>query len=502
MLWSETASRFRRKTRANIVTPSSVARWQADPREFVADCLRAPNGDPIIVWEKMGHLLSSLVANKRVACRAGRKVSKTYGASIVALWWAMTRPRGRVIITGPTYRTVQTELWRDLREIHRSAIIELPRCSPMAETGIQWADGREIRGFSADKPEAAASTSGAELLYIVDEASGMSPAILETIMGNLAGGGSLMLISNPTRQEGFFYEVFAQPDRHQIWHKLHISSEDSPNVQEGRIVIPGLATREWVDEMLEKWGRDSTLYRVHALGEFPGQGDDAINGLDLLLEAIERFVEPSAPGPAEVQIGVDVARFGDDDSVVCVRVGDRILPFDHGDVNGVVHGQRTTDVAGLALYLARKYAPLSPEPPVVVVDDTGVGGGVTDQLVDCDDIEVVAVNAACVANDEEHYEDLRTELWFEGREFLRSGGKLPADAYLQADLASCHYRMPRGRFRAESKPEIKKRLGRSPDRADAYNLACYTGGASVTDEQPRLPQQALSRYAGAGRGIG
>lgn len=470
----------------------------------MADVLRAPNGDPILIWTRMAQMLEALTEYTRVAVRAGRKVSKTYTAAIIALWWALTRPKGRVILTGPGYRTVQTELWRDIREIHRSASqrLELPRCSPSAEHGIQWDDGREIRGFTADKPEAASGTSGFEQLYIVDEASGVSTTVLDTIMGNLFGGGSILLLSNPTQPDGFFADVFDRADKRTKWLPLTISALESPNVVERRIVVPGLATLEAVQEAAQSWGEDSDLYRVHVLGQFPGQGVNSINGLALLMEAEELFDEPDEPGHHPVNIGVDVAREGDDDSVVVVRLGKRILPFEHGDCNGVVHGQRTTAVAGLALYLARKYHHPGMPAPRIMVDDTGVGGGVTDILLQAEDVTVVPVNASRVADDEEHYTDLRTQLWYAGRDFLRSGGKLPHDPQLKADLSSCHYGFDaRGRFVAESKRNLKKRLGRSPDRADAFNLACYAGNAGTDIRDLEIPRAEQFRYASSGRGI-
>ena len=451
----------------------------------------------------MAALLRGPVEYTRIACRAGRKVSKTYAVAAIALWWVVTHANGRVILTGPTYRTVNTELWRDIRQLCQHAAIDLPPCSPNAEYGMRWPDGREIRGFTADKPEAASGTSGSELLYIVDEASGMPQSILDIIIGNLAGGGSLIMISNPTQQTGFFYDVFKKPARHPEWLRLHISALDSPNVRAGEIVIPGLATSQWVDEMRVTWGEDSPLFNVHVLGEFPEQGDDCVIGVGTIADAVARHDTADDVGP--LVIGVDVARFGSDETVIAaVRCNSlvRLSRFRQLD---------TVEVAGEVLKCCRKIG-IRGEAITIAIDDVGVGGGVTDALMHAEeptlDLRILPVNAGVSPNDPEHYSNLRAELWFGLRDWLKDGGAIPDDPDLQGDLATPKYSTdPRGRARVEGKPEIKKRLGRSPDLADALALACYAvkhfggGGAGGRDLSALGSFTSDSRYADTGRAL-
>ncbi len=122
---------------------------------------------------------------------------------------------------------------------------QVESCTP-TDAGLQMADGREIVGFSTDSPERMSGISGANLLFILDEASGIPEPIFEAVEGNRAGGAKVIMFSNPTSTSGTFYEAFHR--KRNFWHTIHISAEESPNVTGGQISIPGLATAEWVEE--------------------------------------------------------------------------------------------------------------------------------------------------------------------------------------------------------------------------------------------------------------
>jgi hypothetical protein len=434
------------------------AQRSQDPVEFSTNVLG------IKPWSKQAHILRMIAKHDRVAVRSGHKVGKSTLASIAALWWMKRWTDGRVVMTAPTGRQVRIVLWREVTRLHKRALVSMGgTLHKLPELGLQYDDGREILGFATDEPERIAGVSGAHILYIVDEGSGVTEEIFEAIEGSRAGGAKLLVLGNPTRTSGTFYNAFTSAA--DVWCHLHVSSEDSPNVT-GEANIPGLATPQWVEEKRQEWGEESPLYQVRVRGNFPTQAENAVMGLALVEAARERYEDTAEDGP--LSIGVDVARFGDDETDIQPVRGYKALQAT------VLRSMDTVDVAGRALKVGRELARPG-ERPVFKVDVIGVGAGVADTLR-ANGADVIDVNVGESANDD-NYSRLRDELWFGLRDWLKDGGAIPDDGKLQADLLAPTYSfLPTGKIKVESKDEIKKRLsGRSPDRADGLALAVYPG---------------------------
>ncbi|HLY21543.1 MAG TPA: terminase family protein [bacterium] len=298
---------------------TSQASWQAyreDPVGFFCDVLG------LVPWARQREVLEAVLRHPRVAVRSGHKVGKSASAAGLALWWAATRPRSRVVLTSASYRQIRSILWRELKTLHAAARPPLGgELHAHPDAGLQFSDGREIVGFNTTEPERMSGISGANLLFILDEASGIPDQIFQAIEGNRAGGARLVLFSNPTRTSGTFFDAFGT--KREFWHVIHISSEETRNAQEGRDVIPGLATREWIEEKRREWGETSPLYQVRVRGDFPSQAENAIIGLALVEDATVRWVETPAEG--RLTLGVDVARFGDDETVIFPVRGHKAL---------------------------------------------------------------------------------------------------------------------------------------------------------------------------------
>lgn len=445
------------------------------------------------LWPRQVEALEAIRDHKRVALRAGRKVSKSHTAALAALWWPIAWPDGRVVVTSSSARQIRNVIWAELRVLAARAPALYPEPAQVPDIGIRWLDGRFILGFSTDTPERAASISGAHLLYLVDEASGIDDELYRAIQGNVGGGGTIVLISNPTRPSGLFYDAFH--GQAALWHGLHISSLESPNVVSGKDTIPGLATRAWVEEMAEAWGRDSAAYAVHVLGEFPGQADDTIVSLAAVTAAVERW--PDTPADGVLSIGVDVARFGDDASCIAYRRGRKLLGLE------VVRGADGHEVAGRVLAIVARLADSRDRRPPVKVDEIGVGASVVDALRRSDPqrVTVVPVNVSTAGGDD--YHNLRSQLWFAVAQWLKDGGALPPDAHLQAELVTPRFGFDsRGRRQVEPKDEVKRRLGRSPDRADAVALSIYAAAPMVARPRPVSETAGYRWSSNAGRGFG
>lgn len=443
----------------------SFARFHDDPTAFFREVLGV---EP---WSKQREILDAVARSSRVAVRSGHKTGKSNSAAGIALWWVSTRPRGRVILTSATDRQVRSILWKELRARYKNARQPLGGDIHLdPATGLQFSDGREVIGFTARDPERMAGFSGDEMLIIADEASGIDDAIFEAIEGNRAGGAQLLLTGNPTKTSGEFFDAFHSKREHYV--TLRVSSEETPNVVEGRRVVPGLATREWVAEKAAEWGKDSPLYAVRVRGDFPAQADNAVIGLALVEAATKGWAAQKPEG--RLQLGVDVARFGDDETVIAPRRGLKAMRMT------ALHSMDVVEVAGHALRIARELRdPLDRELPRIAVDEIGVGGGVVDILRrHRNEVEVVAVNVARNADARDDFHRIRDQLWFGVADWIRDGGTFEADSKLEGELVAPTYRFDtQGRRVVESKDEIKKRLSRSPDRADALCLAVYGGGA-------------------------
>lgn len=433
----------------------------------------------LTVWSRQGEVLRAARDNDRVSVRSGHKVSKTTSAAILAWWFTFDeegRPQARSIITAPTGRQVSEIVWREVVALHTRAAkrgYRLPLPGTRPGTGVRWGDGREVVGFTIDEgePEAIAGFSGAHILFILDEASGIDDRVFEALDGNAAAGARFFIISNPTRTSGAFYESQQSGSDYKA---LHIASTESPNVT-GEASVPGLATPEWVAKMREKYGAGSLFEAVRVNGEFPSGADDEVFGAVLVRESMRRAL-PEAHDPEALVCGLDVAEFGGDANVLAPRRGRR-----HGPLLRLAQGD-SFSVAGQALRAVRKLKRPG-ERPVINVDATGVGAGVVAALNSesftwdgevfrpRSEVSVTAVKTGAGARDAKTYANLRAELHFVLKEHMKAAA-LPDDRELDEDLRAPRYLLDRdGRVLVEPKLKIRGRLGRSPDAGDAVILS-------------------------------
>lgn len=377
-------------------------------------------------------------------------------------------------MTTPTGRQVKGILWREVRRLYYRSKIQLGgELSKDPGTGWRFNDGRELVGFATNEAERMSGYSGAELFYIVDEATGIAEEIFESIQGNRAGGAKLLMTSNPTQVSGTFYESFTT--KKALYQTVHVSSYESPNVKASRIVIPGLATAPWIDERQQDWGGEgSPVFDVRVLGNFPSEAWNAIISLTLVEQARAHWT--GELNHARLSLGVDVARYGDDETVIAPVRGLTAYQL------RAFRSMDSQEVADKVLQTVRELR-LPDERPLVNVDVIGVGSGVYDILKRHPRLlEAVPVDSAARAQDFDNYHNRRTELIYGLRDWLREGGTIPPDAKLDGELVATTYKLDsRGRHQAEPKDEVKKRLHRSPDRQDSLAL-------SVTREKNLLPE--------------
>jgi len=427
------------------------------PIEFGADVLG------LRLWSKQRDVLAAVERHNRVTVRSGHGVGKTLTAAVAGCWFLAEHAPALVVTTAPTFRQVKEVLWTELRRLWLRTPWGRHGVGQVNQTEIRLSDDRRAFGFTTDEPQRLQGLHCENLLLIIDEAGGVSKEIFEAARSLLTSRNSrALLIGNPIMPQGPFYESFRSPE----WRGLAISCLESPNVAARKVVIPGLTTLAWVEEQKRAWGEGSLVYQARVLGEFPESGEDVLIPLRWV-EAAQAREAPETDN-ASLRLGCDVARFGSDRTVLCLR--DR---FAVRHLESHV-GQSTMATAGRILALARerRIAPQS-----CFLDDTGVGGGVTDRLHE-QGFDITPVNFAESAHDGDRFANRRTEMFWRLRDALNPDAPTPDALAIPrrfAELAGeitrpLYSYTSRGQIKLESKDDIKARLGRSPDLADALAL--------------------------------
>lgn len=475
-LAGDLAASFLAAAAASSVLTWPSPRYERDPVGFARDVLGAQ------LYPQQQEILEALAApNARVSVASGHRCGKDYIGSLAACWFFCTFPGARVQLTAPTAKQIQGVTWREIRLRVREARTEIASPDQIGElpsTGIVAADLREIKGYTAKKGEAVTGFAAPHILYVITEASGIDDPIWEAIRGNLAGSDArVLLISNPTKRRGFFYDSHHRNKAQ--WTTRQLSSWDIAREHErsgGR--VGGLATVRWCEEMRVSYGEDDPRYKVRVLGQFVELGEDKVFPLDLVTDAQTRWEETVVLPSDTLHFGVDPAQGGRDEIGVVGRRGRKLLApyrFRESDAD------RAAEVVMQQIDTER-----GPREPVVIkVDNGGEGWRLRVALERLarkrdpsgDLIQVIRIDFGWSPRRPESYLRLRDELFFTARDWLREGGAIPADAKLEQDLLEPKFTEDlKHRLVVESKDKIRERIGRSTDTGDAALLAIWPFG--------------------------
>ncbi len=453
---------------------SRLRRFKSDPNAFVSEVL----GVTPDKWQK--EALESVVKHDRLAIRSGHGVGKSAYLAWVILWWMSTR-LGKVACTAPTAHQLQDVLWGELGKWYRKMPkwyqdqlnLRNERLEVVGSEAEAFAVARTAR---KEQPEAFQGFHSENMLFIVDEASGVDQLIFEVGQGAMSStGAKTIMTGNPTRSSGYFYDAF-HSDRG-VWHTMKVSCADSTNV-----------TPSFIQEMEDKYGDESNVYRVRVLGEFSQEGDDTVIPLSWIESAVERDVVQS---PTQKVIwGLDVSRFGADRTALCKRRGKEIL-----EPVTTWQGKDLMQTCGLIMAEYKRLENFADErPDEILVDSIGLGSGVCDRLSEMG-LPARGINVSeAPSTSDKTYLRLRDELWFKAREWFQGRDcKLPENcSELAAELSVPRYEYTSsGRIKVESKDNMKKRGLRSPDLADSFCLtlaheSAFVAGHSFNSELPEV----------------
>lgn len=441
-----------------------------DPAAFLEDML----GMQCDEWQK--ETAYDVGNNAKVAVKSGQGVGKTALEAGLIIWFLVCRPYSKVIATAPTMQQLYNVLWAEIKKWLDSSMVQ--QLLNWTKTKV-YVTGDAERWFAiaktATKPENMQGFHEDHMMIVVDEASGVADPIMEAILGTLTGDDNkLLLMGNPNRIEGVFYDAFNK-DRDKFKTRT-VSSRNSLRTSKDNI------------EMLEaKYGRDSDVVRVRVDGQFPKGALDSFISLETVELATESTLPQEDIEACDIlHIGVDVARFGDDKTVITPRISTKVYEFRK------YTKKSTMETAGYVLQCAAEYMAKFKhlKHAIIKVDDSGVGGGVTDRLREVVAEQklkytVLGINNGESATDD-YYFNLGAQLWGHIKELLEVNfsnnmqGKaevmieLPPDDEMIKQLSVRKYFMTsKGKIRLESKDDMKKRGIGSPDTADSLSLALY-----------------------------
>lgn len=422
-------------------------------------------------WSKQDEIYRSVRDHRYTAVKSCHGPGKSFtGANIVA-WWLDVHKDPFAITSAPTSHQVRTILWREIRRSKKKA--DMPGKISQGQVP-EWRIGDEIVAFGRkpadylDPTEASAAFQGihaTNLLVVLDEGSGIPEWLAQATENLITNENSRMLIiGNPDNPMSYFAKAFKPGSG---FNRLTISAFDTPAFTGEKVsedLLSKLTSKVWVEERKKRWGVNSPLYKSKVQAEFPDITDDTVFTPAMITEAITNDRSRHAVN-AKGRFGFDVARLGSDESVVYHNR--------NGYIRAVARWAKTDTMETVGRF--RRVAG-SVQPALAtaaVVDVNGIGAGVYDRLRELG-YPVIPFNGGEKAYNPLKFKNRRAESYWEARELFEEGliDIEESDEDLQAELMETRFKSnSTGQIQIESKEDISARLGRSPDRADAFVMS-------------------------------
>lgn len=443
--------------------------WRSNPSQFVQDVFSVKPEK----WQST--VLQSLVENDSIAIRSGHGVGKTALLSWIIIWWLLTRYPAKIACTAPTGHQLSDVLWGEVAKWHRALPLAIKKMLVVKNDRIEFSCANKssfavARTARKEQPEAFQGFHSQHMLFIIDEASGVEDIIFEVGEGAMSTkGAKTLMVGNPTRTNGFFYDAFHK--NRSSWKTFKVSCFESAQVD-----------LKFAHKMQEKYGKESPIYQVRVLGEFPKNSQDTLISLEKCEAALKRSNHCNVENTIRPIWGLDVARYGEDRTALAKRAGLRLLePIQSWQ------GKDTMEIAGIIKKIYDQTTAFE-KPQAICIDVIGIGAGVVDRLLE-EGLPVHGINVAQQAIRCERYNRLRDELWFKVKEWIEQNDVyIPFDEQLIAELTTPLYSIvSQGKLKVESKDELKKRGQKSPDLADAFCLTFAVQEEAI--EQDIVPKK-------------
>jgi phage terminase large subunit len=495
-------------------------RFRDDPSFFFRHVLG------IDLWPVQLEIVLSVRDNRITTVASCHAIGKSFTASAVAAWYLSAYPDSILVSTAPTFRQVQDILWREMNGRYEGA--RVPLGGKMNQ--VRWNLGANWFGVGLstndpDRFQGYHAKSG-RLLVIGDESAGIPEPIFEAVDAVLTSEDNrLLMIGNPTSSSGSFFEshrpgypahkikvdAFKTPNftynniRNEADLILAMEGDPELGIEPRKLVLsrPYLISPIWVYERIKKWGIESPVYEARVLANFPTQGEDTLiplnwieaaatearrEGEHIVSNGQEKFIDGIDKG--DPRYGIDVARFGSDRTVITHRLGNNVQHLATYSKEDTM--QTTGRIQNL---LMQDYRALA------MIDVIGVGAGVVDRLMEIqreiartegtkDVTRIIAVNVAEACDDDEdklRFVNKRALYYWRLRELFEKGNiAIPNDEELIVELSAIKFKYDSsGRMLIEKKEDMKKRLLKSPDKADSLMLSFAGGSGGHWLELPR-----------------
>ena len=406
-------------------------------------------------------VLEAFPHRQRLAMKACKGPGKTAVEAWLAWNFLLTRVEPKVAAVSVTAENLADNLWSEMAKWQQR--------SPLLRERFEWTKTRifsrespetwwmSARSWSktADRAQQGGTLAGLHadhVLFILDESGGIPDAVMASAEAALSSckEGHIVQAGNPTHLAGPLWR--ACTTERALWHVTEITADPDDPKRSTRV------KPEWAREQILKYGADNPWVLVNVFGKFPPGSLNTLIGPDECREATKRAYRVEDIGGFARVLGVDVARFGDDASVIFPRQGlVAHPPLKYRNIDG-------TQGAGI---VARKWQEWGAD--AVFIDDTGGWGASWIDNLRRIGRHPVGVGFAGKPNDP-RYENKRTEMYFEAIQWIKAGGALPDIPELIAALSQTTYGFRGDRLLLEPKDQIKARLGYSPDDADAFAL--------------------------------
>lgn len=460
---------------------AKLSEWRRDPILFVREVFGVEPDE----WQK--DVLSAFAKHQRVATKACKGPGKTAVDAMCAWNFLLTRPHPKIAATSISGDNLSDGLWTEMAKWQNKSEM-LKQMFVWTKTRIFAKDHPETWWMSArtwskssDTSQQADTLAGLHadyLLFIIDEVGGVPDSVMAAAEAGLASGieTKLLISGNPTSTDGPLWRACTS-ERH-LWYVVEITSDPDDPKRTPRVSV------EWAREQIQKYGKDNPWVMVNVFGQFPPNSINSLVGVDEVVAATKRSIPEGALMTAQKRIGVDVARFGDDRTVIFPRQG--LVAFKPVEMRNA----RSNDIAARVMN-----AKLSWGSELEFIDGTGgYGSGVIDYMIQSGHTPHEIHFSGKAISDK--YYNKRSENWFLMAEWIRRGGCLPNISELIKELSTPTYTFKGGKFLLEPKDQIKERLGSSPDYADALSLTFSLPEmkASLYEKQSNTRSRIKSEY--------
>jgi len=442
-----------------------LERWMRDPVAMVVEELGV---EPDLFQVDLLRSYARPDIN-RIALKSCKGPGKTAGLAWCALNFLVTRgllfpdKNTKIGATSITGDNIDANLWPEMDKwIQRSEFLKgtlrwtaskvflKTRPTQVFAERRTWAK----RANAEEQADALAGLHADFVMFLLDESGGIAQAVMVTAEAVLATEGQqakIIQAGNPTHVTGPLHRACTQ-DR-DLWHVITITGDPDNPRRSKRISL------QWARDQIRQYGRDNPWVLVNVFGEFPPASIDALLGVEEVEAAMARHLTPDRYNWAQKRLGIDVARFGDDLTVIFPRQGRAAFR-----PRAMRHARNSAASVDIATAIIRAKTSWLSE--VEFIDATGGwAAGARDVMLD-GGYPVHEVQFAAPALDQ-RYKNRRAEMWLGMAKWVQNGGALPNMPELVPELTVPTYTFRNGQFVLEEKEQIKERLGRSPNYADA-----------------------------------